>query len=127
MSDIPFIVLITKPNKHRIETKLVTETCKDIESIKNKIIYIMQEELSTIDDLPDDYDKFISEKWYHEISADAEPFEYKIFDNNKWVTPWSIEELYDMTLDILHKLNLLTSYIDNANNEDENEGQIQQD
>jgi hypothetical protein len=112
--DIPFFVIITKPNKHKIQTKLITETAKDLDSIKSKILYIMQEELSLINNLPTEYSYFVP-VWYETISADADPFDYKIFINGKWSTPWNIEDLYEETYEILHKLELLSGYINVEN------------
>ena len=119
MTTIPFIVIVCKPNKHKMQSTIITDVGKDLDDIKNKIVYIMQEEISVFDDIPDDYHRFISDSWYNEMSADIEPFEYKIFYENKWIKPWSIEEIYDTVCDVLHKLLLLGSYIDSANNVDD--------
>ena len=45
---------------------------------QNKIEGVIQEELSVINNLPIDYASFVA-IWYANISADAEPFDYKIF------------------------------------------------
>ena len=118
MSEIPFYLIITKPNKHRIEIKVINEKAIDIKEVRNRIIYIMQEELSTVHNLPYEYDNLIG-IWYSSISADSEPFQYKIFNNNQWSSPWSIEELYDEAYEILHKLELISGYINEENNDGE--------
>jgi hypothetical protein len=65
------------------------------------------------------YDDFISKCWYFENSADAEPFEYKIYMDDKWISPWEMEDLYNSVYEILHKLQLLAAYIDDANKDEE--------
>lgn len=117
MSEIPFFVTINKPNKHKIQVKIVTDTGTSLKDVQNKIIYLMQEELSVFNDLPDEYNNFVSECWYKDISADAEPFEYKVFNDGKWSCPWSQEVLYEMVYDILHKLELLGAFVSEANKE----------
>ncbi len=119
MSEIPFYVVITKPNKQKIQVHITNDTGKDIENIKNKIVYLLQEEFSKLNILPESYNDFISKVWYERMSADAEPFEYKIFEDGKWVSPWSHEEIYDMVYDVLHKLELISGYINEANKDEE--------
>jgi len=46
MKEIPFFMIITKPNKHKIQTKIITESAKNLDDIKKKLLYIIQEELS---------------------------------------------------------------------------------
>ena len=112
--EIPFFVIVTKPNKHKIQSKIITEIGENLDDIRKKIIYIIQEELSAINNLPIDYASFVP-IWYTNISADAEPFDYKIFINNKWILPWDIEDLYEEAHEILHKLELLSGYINVEN------------
>lgn len=123
--EIPFFIIVTKPNKHKIQTKIVTDKGKDLDDIRNKILYLIQEELSTVHNLPVDYAYFVP-IWYATISADAEPFDYKIFINNKWSSPWDIEDLYNDAYEILHKLEVLAGYInvENQAESDEEENAI---
>jgi len=116
---LPFILVITKPNKLRIEVTTHSDTGIDLEDIRKKIIYIIQEKISVFNDIPDNYNDFIYKCWYIDISADAEPFTYKIFKDDKWISPWEIEELYDEAYEILHKLELLTGYINEANKDED--------
>ena len=125
MSEIPFYIIITKPNKHRIEIKVINEKATDIKEVRNRIIYIMQEELSTVHNLPYEYDNLIG-IWYNTIAADSEPFQYKIFNNNEWSSPWSIEELYDEAYEILHKLELISGYINEENNDEEEDEHVEE-
>ena len=39
MSELGFYLIFTKPNKHKIETKTITDTAKNLDDAKNKIIY----------------------------------------------------------------------------------------
>jgi hypothetical protein len=117
---IPFFVIITKPNMHKIQTKIVTDKGKDLEDVRNKIIYLMQEELSTVHNLPEEYSYFVP-IWYSTISADAEPFDYKIYNNNSWASPWDIENLYEDAYEILHKLEILAGYINVENQAESDE------
>lgn len=121
-NNIGFYVIVTKPNKHKISTKVINDTGKDLEEVKNKIIYVIQEEISKLKfncEFPDSYEKFINTIWYNEISADAEPFEYKIFDHNTWVAPWEPEDLFDEAVEILHKIDILNAIIVEANKDEE--------
>lgn len=124
-SEIPtigFYVIVTKPNKHKISTKVINDTGKNLEEVKNKIVYIIQEEISKLKfncEFPDSYEKFINTIWYNEISADAEPFEYKIFEHNNWVSPWDPEDLFDEAVEILHKIEVLNAIIVEANKDEE--------
>ena len=117
---IPFFLNYVKPNKHKIESKFITDIGLDLDDIRNKIVYLIQEQISHFDYLPTDYDEFISKCWYKDESVDSDPFQYKIFNNNEWVSPWHLEDLYDDVYDILHKLELINEYINIANkNEDD--------
>jgi len=77
--------------------------------------------MSVFNDLPETYNDFIYKCWYAEKSADSEPFTYKIFKDNEWISPWEIDELYESAYDILHKLELLSGYINEANMDGEEE------
>ena len=121
--NIPFFIIVTKPNKHKIQTKIVTDKGEDLEDIRKKILYLMQEELSTVHNLPMEYGYFVP-IWYSTISADAEPFDYKIFINNKWTSPWDMEDLYNDVYEILHKLELLAGYINVENQPESDEDEL---
>ena len=118
---LPFILVTTKPNKQKIEVKLHSDTGTDLEDIQKKLIYIIQEQISVFNDIPDNYNDFIYKCWYQEHSADAEPFVYKIFKDDEWITPWTIDELYESVYEILHKLELLAGYINDANKNEESD------
>ena len=119
MSEIPYYIIINKPNKHmKIEQKIIHNTGKNLEEIKNNIIYVIQEEIQPFPYDSDDYERFISNEWYKECSADAEPFVYSLFDKN-WSQPWTIEELFEEACEVLHKLELLGAHITDANKEEE--------
>lgn len=121
-NSIGFYVIITKPNKHKITTKIINDIGKNMIEIKNKIVYIIQEEISKLKfncDFPDSYEKFINTIWYNQLSADAEPFEYKIFNCNEWVSPWDIEDLFDEAVEILHKIDVLNAIIVESNKDEE--------
>ena len=119
MSEIPYYIIINKPNKQmKIEQKIIHNTGKNLEEIKNNIIYVIQEEIQPFSYNSDDYEKFISEYWYEKCSADAEPFVYNLFDKT-WSQPWTIEELFEEVCEVLHKLELLGAHITDANKEEE--------
>ena len=123
MEQIPFFIVITKPNKLKIQTRIHTDSGKNLEDIHNKIIYLIQEEIVKFHDIPESYNDFIYKCWYADDSADAEPFDYKIYFEDKWITPWSIEEIYISVYEVLHKLELLAAYIDDANKNEEEENE----
>ena len=119
-TQIPYYIVINKVNKQmKMEQEFVHNGGTDLEDIKNKIIYVIQEKFQPFQDIPDNYDDFISKCWYLNYSADVEPFEYKIFDNGKWIEPWDAEELYDQVYDVLYKLELLGAMITDANKDEE--------
>ena len=120
MTDIPFFIIFTKANKHKIKTFTITNTGTDLINVHNKLINIIQEEFSKFKEFPESYDAFISKEWYRYMSADADPFEYKIFMDGSWLSPWTTEELYDKVVEILHKLEVFNALVIEANkNEDE--------
>ena len=119
MSEIPFFIVITKPNKQKIQTYLTTDTGKTLEDVKNKLVYIIQEQFSTFQEFPDSYEDFINKQWYQHMSADSEPFEYKVFTEDKWIQPWTTDELYEQVVEVLHKLELLGAYVTEANKDEE--------
>jgi len=122
MSELGFYLIITKPNKHKIETITKTDTAKNLDDAKNKIIYLIQEELQKINNLPDNLSDFIP-IWFSKISADAEPFDYKIFCEGTWIKPWDLDELYENVYEILHKLELFEGYINTENQQDEEDSE----
>jgi hypothetical protein len=79
MSHIPYFIVITKPNKQRIQVNIINDTGIDLTDIYNKIIKIIHTHLMPFKDLPYDYDEFIYKCWFANMSADAAPFEYKIY------------------------------------------------
>ena len=118
---IPYYIVINRVNKQmKIKQKFIHSVGTDLEDIKNKIIYVLQEEFQPFQNIPNEYEEFISNCWYLDYSADVEPFEYKIFDNGKWVEPWNAEELYEQVYDVLYKLELLGAMITDANKDEEN-------
>lgn len=119
MTEIPFCIVFTKPTKQKIKTILSSDTGKDLEDVKNKIIYMILEHFSSFNIFPDSYDDFISIYWYQFLSADAEPFEYKVFEDGKWTSPWTGDELYDLVVERLHKLEILSAHINEANQDSE--------
>lgn len=122
MSEIPFFIVFTKVNKQKIQTEILNESGKNMTDIRQRIVYMLQEKFSVFNHLPESYNEFIQLCWFVNNSADAEPFDYKIFENNKWVTPWAAEDLYSDVYDILHKIELLNAYVNNENGgEDQDE------
>ncbi len=119
MQQLPFFIVFTKPNKHKIQTVITTDTGTDLDDVKNKLVYMIQEQFSTFNEFPESYEEFTNKFWYQFISADSEPFEYKVYSDKEWVQPWTNEDLYDQVVDILHKLELLGAYVNEANRDEE--------
>jgi hypothetical protein len=119
MTEIPFCIVFTKPNKQKITTILTTDTGKDLEDIKNKIILMIIDHFNSFNNFPESYDDFISRHWYEFLSADAPPFQYKVLENDRWTSPWSDDELYDLVVERLHKLELLAAHVNEANQDSE--------
>jgi len=116
MSSIPFFLIFTKPTKQKkIQTKIISDKGKNLDDVKNKIIYIIQEEFNKFTNFPDVYQEFINNEWYRDYAADSDPFEYKIFHNDIWMSPWSSDDLYKEVAEILHKVELINAYVEEEN------------
>lgn len=49
MSEIPYYIIINKPNKQlKLEQKIIHNTGKNLEETKNNIIYVMQKKFNII-------------------------------------------------------------------------------
>lgn len=120
---IPYYLVVTKPHKQNVSLLYFDDVGNDLNDVKNKIIKTLQEEFSIHKDIPESYDDFIYKCWFAEKSIDSDIFNYKVFYNNKWINPWTHDELYENVYEILHKLDLLAGYINDANGlyEDESE------
>ena len=53
-------------------------------------------------DFPVDYESF-ENKWFLESNTFYKPFTYSIFDNDKWIEPWTNNELYDVIIEKLEE------------------------
>ena len=61
----------------------------------------------------------ISSAWFKLFPI--EPFEYKIYMDDKWISPWEMEDLYNSVYEILHKLEVLAGYINVENQAESDE------
>jgi hypothetical protein len=109
---IPIFITITKPNIPKYET--ITYICNTLEDCQNKLIVNLKNIINKKIDYPEDVDDFSTNYWYNDYSMDNEFFDYNLYYNNKWVKPWTLQELYDDVINIINQVDIQDSiYNDN--------------
>ena len=106
-------ITITKPNIPKYET--ITFNCNTIEECKNKLIINLKNIIYRQIDYPDNVDDFIINYWYNESSMDNDFFDYMLFIDNNWSKPWTIQELYEIVIDIINKVDIQNSIYNDKN------------
>jgi hypothetical protein len=100
MNKVGLIVTINKLKNHfsSVQTSIVCDNMDEayIELIK----YISAHFASLEIDFPDNIDDFHN-IWFKQTYVNMDVFNYKCFHNNRWVEPWSHDEIYDDILEAL--------------------------
>ena len=94
---IPIVLQLTRDN----DCVLYTTTGNDINHCLHIISVYLKSHLTLNIDYPSDYDEF--ECLYLEnCSIKTKLIDYKIFSNNNWFQPWSLQEIYDYMLELIN-------------------------
>ena len=113
---IPLNIILTNPKKNKYESLYLV--CTDLDDCYNKIIVTVKNMLLLNVNYPNDYEEFKNLIWYNSISFDNEVFDYSIFTENKWLKPWTQQEIYDSVCDIIHNVDLQNSIYNKRNTYD---------
>jgi hypothetical protein len=100
--------------------------CDSLIDCKNKLIITFKNELNKFNfDYPINFDEYQDNLYHYYYHTSNILIEYYIFDNEKLIMPWSIQELYELATDIINKLDiqkvLLNKYEDIKNGEENDE------
>ena len=106
-------ITVTKPNIPKYET--TTFICSALEECKNKLIINLKNIIYKQIDYPVDVDDFVTNYWYNDNAMSNEFFDYQIFLNNEWSKPWTLQELYDIVINIINKVDIQDSIYNNKN------------
>jgi len=106
-------IIITRPKIPKYEK--LTFCCENLEECKNKLIVNFKNNILNKVDYPEDLDDFSSLFWYNEYNMDNNLFDYEIFIDNKWSKPWTLQELYEQVIDIIHKVDIQDSIYNDKN------------
>lgn len=113
---IPIVIQLSIPNFN----KCILDTLigLSIDNCLQKIILYLKEHLIMNIDYPSDLDDFTNLYWYNNNAMNNEIFNYSIFVNNRWETPWTNQEIYEHFLDYMHQSDI-TNAIINYNDDDD--------
>lgn len=111
--NISMFIIITKPSIPKYE--MDTFTFNTLEECKNKLIISLKNLILKEIDYPDDVDDFITNYWYNENSMDNEFFDYKLFIDNNWSKPWTLQELYEIVINIINQVDIQNSIYNDKN------------
>lgn len=98
MNSIGLIVNIYKFN-HNFDAVNSTFICESINDAKDKLINYLISQLGNLNiDYPMDLTEF-ENIWFKQNYVNTNAFSYFIFQDNKWIQPWELHEIYDEFLD----------------------------
>lgn len=106
-------ITITKPNVLKYETH--TFVCNTIEECQNKLIINLKNIINKQIDFPNDVDDFVTNYWYNENAINNDFFDYQLFMDNKWIKPWTLQELYDIVINIINQVDIQNSIYNDKN------------
>jgi len=111
--NIPMFITFTKPNIPKFET--ITFVCNTLEECKNKLIITLKNIINKQIDYPVDVDDFVTNYWYNDNAMDNIFFDYQTFIDNKWSKPWTLQELYEIVINIINQVDIQNSLYNNKN------------
>jgi len=111
--NIPMFITFTKPNIPKFET--ITFVCNTLEECKNKLIITLKNIINKQIDYPVDVDDFVTNYWYNDNAMDNIFFDYQTFIDNKWSKPWTLQELYEIVINIINQVDIQNSIYNNKN------------
>lgn len=113
--NIPLTLIITNPKQNNY-TQL-NFVCASLEECQNKLITNIKNKITMKIDYPDSLDEFTNIYWYNTNIINNPVFDYNIFYENQWTKPWSLDELYEDVLELIHTIDLQQSIFNKKNYE----------
>jgi hypothetical protein len=111
--NIPMFITVTRPDIPKYET--ITFNCSSIDECQNKLIVILKNIINKQIDFPSDVDDFVTNYWYNENAMNNDFFDYNLFMDNKWMKPWTLQELYEIVINIINQVDIQNSIYNNKN------------
>jgi len=113
---LPMYITLTCPNENKFITK--NFIFENLDECLNKIIITVKEHINKKIDYPSDLDEFRDIYWYQNNVMYNNVFEYYIFINDEWKQPWTLQEIYDDVIDIIHKNDIQNAILEPRNQPD---------
>ena len=96
--------LIINLNKYNTYCEIIHKTfiCESIEECRNELINFLVSELNVLNiDFPLEFSDF-EYIWLKQNYINTNIFNYMIFSNNIWSSPWELDDIYTDVLDKIH-------------------------
>lgn len=114
---LPMYITLTHPNENKFSVK--NFIFENVDECLNKIIVTVKDHINKKNiDFPSDLDEFTNIHWYDNNVMNNELFDYNIFINDEWTQPWSLQEIYDNVIEIIHKIDIQNAILDPKNQPD---------
>lgn len=113
---LPMYITLTCPKENKFLTK--NFIFDNLDECLNKIIITVKDHINKKINYPADLDEFTNIHWYENNVMNNEVFDYYIFINNVWKQPWTLQEIYEDVVDIIHKNDIQTAILDPKNQPD---------
>lgn len=115
--------LIINLNKYNSFCEIIHKTFifDTLEDCKNQLINFLINEFKDLNiDFPlelNDFEYIILNQNY----INTNMFNYMIFYDNKWITPWELDDIYNEILEKIHELDIKNCIPDEENNNEEDD------
>ncbi len=113
---LPMYITLTYPNENKFVTK--NFIFDNLDECLNKLLISVKEHINKKIDFPDDLEEFTNIYWYENNIMNNYVFDYFIFINNEWKQPWTLQEIYNDVIEIIHKNDIQTAILDPRNQPD---------
>ena len=110
---IPIIIILHKPNG---ETEIKNLKAKSLTNALSTIVINLKSFIEMDIDYPCEIQTFTNCFWFKNNNCYDDFFDYYIFHDNEWITPWSTQEIYDDILELIHKLDIQNAIINRVEN-----------
>jgi hypothetical protein len=106
---IPFVVQFISRDTAP-ETILYTEVANNYDDCYNKIVLYIKKKIDININYPSEFDDFNNLIWFSDSPmCNNDLFDYQIFYENKWIKPWTKQDIYNDILDLIEKLDIQNS------------------
>jgi hypothetical protein len=94
-----------------------------LDECKNKVILTFKNQLEKYNfDFQNLFEDYISQyKFKYDNTIYNLLVEYYIFYNNEWIQPWTIQEIYEISVDLINKLDIQKYILDKYEKDDYDE------